>query len=88
MQCPACSSAEQRVLHTRTSDSKITRLRNCDACAYRWTTVEIDAQKLSSLEKAAAALRAFAAACRDFDDSAFILQREGDFECRKPKTRS
>ncbi|RUR65870.1 hypothetical protein EJP67_02225 [Variovorax guangxiensis] len=70
MKCPSCSSSEQRVLHTRTGDAKITRLRGCAVCAHRWTTVEIDAGMLSRMEKAAAALHAFAAACRDFDDPA------------------
>lgn len=70
MKCPACTSTEQRVLSTRSGDSKITRLRNCDACAYRWNTVEIDAQNLNRMESAVAAVRTFTSLSKELDDAA------------------
>ena len=70
MKCPACTSTEQRVLSTRTGDSKITRLRCCDACRHRWNTVEIDAQNLNRMESAVAAVRTFTSLSKEFGDAA------------------
>lgn len=69
MKCPACTSTEQRVLSTRTGDSKITRLRCCDACGHRWNTVEVSTQNYRRLEAAAVAMRAFIGACKEIDDT-------------------
>lgn len=70
MKCPACTSTEQHVLSTRTGDSKITRLRCCDACGHRWNTVEIDAQNLNRMESAVAAVRTFTSLSKEFGDAA------------------
>lgn len=78
MQCPACSSPQHRVLHTRTGQSKITRLRSCDACGARWTTFEIEAATLNRMEKASAAVRAFSALLREFDDQPSARTSKGD----------
>jgi transcriptional regulator NrdR family protein len=70
MKCPACTSTEQRVLTTRTGDSKVARLRCCDACGHRWNTVEVGAQDISRMESAVAAVRAFTNLTRELDDAA------------------
>lgn len=70
MKCPACTSNEQRVMTTRTHTSKVMRLRCCDACGHRWTTVELDAQNLSRMESAVKAMRSFASLSRELDDVA------------------
>lgn len=69
MKCPACTSAEQRVLSTRTADSRITRLRCCDACGHRWNTVEIGAQNLNRMESAVAAVRTFTSLSKELEDA-------------------
>lgn len=69
MKCPACTSTEQRVLSTRTGDSKITRLRCCDACGHRWNTVEIGAQDMQRSQSAVTAIRAFMSACKEIEDA-------------------
>lgn len=68
MKCPACTSTDQRVLSTRTGDSKVTRLRCCDACGHRWNTVEIGAQDLQRSQSAVAAMRAFMSVCKEIED--------------------
>ncbi|MNV50631.1 transcriptional regulator NrdR [compost metagenome] len=70
MKCPACTSTEQRVLSTRPGESKITRLRCCDACGHRWTTAEIDVKNLSRMESAMAAVRTFTSLSREIEDAA------------------
>lgn len=70
MKCPACTSTEQRVMSTRNGDLKISRLRCCDACGHRWTTVEIDAQNLTRMESAVAAVRTFTNLSKEFGDAA------------------
>lgn len=70
MKCPACTSTEQRVMSTRSGESKITRLRCCEACGHRWNTVEIDAQNLNRMESAITALRTFNSISREIEDAA------------------
>lgn len=69
MKCPVCTSTEQRVLSTRTSDSKVSRLRCCDVCGHRWNTAEIGAQDLQRLQTAFAAMRTFLNACKEIEDA-------------------
>ena len=40
MKCPFCSSADSRVIDTRTSGERIRRRRECGACERRFTTYE------------------------------------------------
>lgn len=42
MKCPACESAKQRVLHTRSDEHRVMRLRCCIACGHRWATTETE----------------------------------------------
>ncbi|WP_418131404.1 hypothetical protein [Variovorax sp. 278MFTsu5.1] len=70
MKCSACESTDQQVLSTRQSAAKVTRLRRCCACGHKWTTVEMAADNLTLLEKAAKALKQFATLAKEIEDAA------------------
>lgn len=55
--CSVCGHHESRV--TRTDGNR--RRRECTNCRHRWTTVEVDENRLERAEKAAKAVRALAA---------------------------
>ncbi|SEA49723.1 hypothetical protein [Variovorax sp. YR216] len=57
-------------MSTRSAHSKVVRLRSCDACGHRWTTVELDAQNLTRMESAMTAIRSFARLSKEIDDAA------------------
>jgi len=68
MQCPACTSEDQRVLDT-TGASKMARLRCCNTCGYRWNTVELEAQHLARVESAVKAVRTFTTHSKEIADA-------------------
>lgn len=70
MKCAACESTEQQVVSTRPGAAKVTRLRRCLACGHRWTTVELAAENVTMLERAAQAVRHFATLAKEIDDAA------------------
>ncbi len=39
--CPACQAEEVGVVDSRPSGGAIRRRRRCNACQYRWSTIEI-----------------------------------------------
>ncbi len=53
IQCPECLKAATRVIDSRPNynRSSIARRRECVFCNYRWTTYEIDADRLDMLEE-------------------------------------
>ena len=57
-------------MSTRNAPLKITRLRCCDACGNRWTTIEVAAADVQRMEAAVSAVRSFASLSREFDDAA------------------
>lgn len=70
MQCPACSSPEDRVMSTRVGANRVARLRCCNACGHRWNTVEVDAQDLARMESAVQAVRTFTSLSRELENAA------------------
>lgn len=50
MNCPKCKHYQSRVLDSSRSldGSEWLRRRQCRKCAHRWTTRELDAQRLTS----------------------------------------
>ena len=50
--CPECLKRSARVVSSRPSYSRgsVCRRRECAACGYRWTTYEVDADRLALLE--------------------------------------
>lgn len=52
MPCPECGRAATRVVDSRPEYERgsITRRRECLRCRCRWTTLEIDADRLDLLE--------------------------------------
>lgn len=60
MKCSACESAKNRVLTTGQSKGQVLRRRECIACHHRWTTAEVNVDKLARMESAVKAIRAFA----------------------------
>lgn len=61
MQCPACSSPDDRVMSTRVG---------ANACGHRWNTVEVDAQNLARMESAVQAVRTFTSLSRELENAA------------------
>ena len=51
--CPECLRTATRVVDSRPSYERgsVTRRRECCTCGYRWTTYEIDADRLELLEE-------------------------------------
>lgn len=70
MNCPACTSEEQRVMSTKTGPYKIMRLRECMACGHRWSTVEISSADAALMEQAIQVVRSFASLSRELDAKA------------------
>lgn len=70
MKCPACESTEQLVMTTRPVGEKIVRLRRCGACGHRWRTIEMTAENLSLLEKAAEGMRQLAMLVKEINSAA------------------
>lgn len=69
MNCPACTSPENRVMTTKPGEEKIGRLRCCSACGHRWTTVEMAQHSLQHMESAVKAVRAFHSLSKEFEDA-------------------
>lgn len=51
MKCPKCSAANGRVIDSRPIAIGITRRRECDRCAHRWSTKEVDESTLMKMNK-------------------------------------
>lgn len=50
MNCPNCQSTSHGVIESRKrSNTEIRRRRECTDCAWRWTTIEVTADELSTL---------------------------------------
>ena len=63
--CPNCNSPDTSVVRSEVqSDGRMKRRRKCnrDSCGLRFYTVELAEQKLSALEKVAAAISGIKAA--------------------------
>jgi transcriptional regulator NrdR family protein len=52
IECPECRKLETRVVDSRPSYERgsIRRRRECLSCDYRWSTFEVDADRLALLE--------------------------------------
>lgn len=47
MKCPSCGYKKTRVLDSRrTKGGTMKRRRECESCGVRWTTYEVDIEKL------------------------------------------
>lgn len=53
MTCPNCQAEDSAVLDSRRSVDGIKRTRKCNGCGTRWTTVEIEAERLSIFKRQA-----------------------------------
>lgn len=56
--CPNCNSTESSVVRSGgvRPDGRIKRRRRCGGCGLRYYTIELAEQKLSAIEKVAAAI--------------------------------
>lgn len=51
MKCPKCKSFNQHIVDSRTESSCVKRRRECKDCGYRFSTTEIQNDKLNQYEK-------------------------------------
>lgn len=57
MDCPKCGSGNGYVMDSRRAGGTVKRRRRCLDCGHRYSTMEVDAEKLRELERTVAVLR-------------------------------